>query len=36
MVLKVTRIGDSLGVILPKDATTELNVEPGDQLYLRV
>jgi putative addiction module antidote len=34
MVLKVTRIGNSLGVILPKDATALLNVEAGDQLYL--
>jgi putative addiction module antidote len=34
MVLKVTRIGNSLGVILPKDAATELNVEAGDQLFL--
>jgi putative addiction module antidote len=34
MVLKVTRIGNSLGVILPKDAAAELNVEAGDQLFL--
>ena len=34
MVLKVTKIGNSLGVILPKDATALLNVEAGDQLYL--
>lgn len=34
MVLKVTRIGNSLGVILPKDALTQLNVEAGDQLFL--
>jgi putative addiction module antidote len=34
MVLKVTRIGNSLGVILPKDAAAQLNVEAGDQLYL--
>jgi putative addiction module antidote len=34
MVLKVTRVGNSLGVILPKDAAALLNVEAGDQLYL--
>ncbi len=34
MVIKVTRIGNSLGVILPKDAAAQLNVEAGDQLYL--
>jgi putative addiction module antidote len=34
MVLKVTRIGNSLGMILPKDAAAELNVEAGDQLFL--
>jgi putative addiction module antidote len=34
MVLKVTRIGNSLGVILPKEAAAQLNVEAGDQLYL--
>jgi putative addiction module antidote len=30
----VTRIGNSLGVILPRDAAAQLNVEAGDQLYL--
>jgi len=34
MILKVTRIGNSLGVILPKDAAAQLNVAAGDQLYL--
>lgn len=34
MVLKVTRVGNSLGVILPKEAVAELNVAIGDQLYL--
>jgi putative addiction module antidote len=34
MVLKVTRIGNSLGMILPKDAVAQLNVEAGDQLFL--
>lgn len=32
--LKVTRIGNSLGVVLPKDAVARLKVEPGDALYL--
>jgi putative addiction module antidote len=32
--LKVTRIGNSLGVVLPKDAVSRLKVEPGDALYL--
>lgn len=34
MILKVTRIGNSLGVILPREALAQLNVEAGDQLYL--
>ncbi len=34
MVLKVTRVGNSLGVILPKEAAQILNVEAGDQLFL--
>ncbi len=34
MVLKVIRIGNSLGVILPKDAAAQLDVEAGDQLFL--
>lgn len=33
-VLKVTRVGNSLGVILPKEAAQHLNVEAGDQLFL--
>jgi putative addiction module antidote len=32
--LKVTQIGNSLGVILPKEALAELNVDRGDELYL--
>lgn len=33
-VLKVTQVGNSLGVVLPRDIATELNVEKGDSLYL--
>jgi putative addiction module antidote len=32
--LKVTQIGNSLGVVLPKEALTRLNVDKGDELYL--
>jgi putative addiction module antidote len=32
--LKITQIGNSLGVILPKEALAELNVEKGDELFL--
>ena len=32
--LKITRIGNSLGVVLPKDAVSRLRVEQGDALYL--
>jgi putative addiction module antidote len=32
--LKVTRIGNSLGVILPKEATARLKVVAGDILYV--
>ena len=32
--LKVTRIGNSAGVILPKDVLARLRVGPGDALYL--
>jgi len=32
--LKVRTIGNSLGVILPKDALTRLQVGDGDTLYL--
>ena len=34
MKLKVTQIGNSLGVILPKEAAAALNVEKGDTLLL--
>jgi putative addiction module antidote len=32
--LKVTQIGNSLGVILPKDLLARLKVEKGDSLYV--
>jgi len=32
--LKVRRVGNSLGVVLPKEALTRLNVDKGDQLYI--
>lgn len=33
-VLKVLRIGNSLGVVLPREIIADLNVEKGDRLYL--
>ena len=33
-VLKLTQIGNSVGVILPKDVLARLKVEKGDTLYL--
>lgn len=32
--LRVKKIGNSLGVILPKEATSKLNVVEGDALFL--
>jgi putative addiction module antidote len=32
--LKVRRVGNSLGVVFPKEALARLNVEDGDQLYI--
>jgi putative addiction module antidote len=32
--LKVTQIGNSLGVILPKEVLARLKVEKGDQLFM--
>ena len=32
--LKVRHVGSSLGVILPKEVADDLNVKPGDTLYL--
>ncbi len=32
--LKITQIGNSLGVVLPKEVLADLNVERGDKIYL--
>ncbi len=32
--LKLTTVGNSTGVILPKEALAKLNVNKGDQLFL--
>jgi putative addiction module antidote len=32
--LKVRKIGNSLGVVLPKEAVTRLNADEGDRLFL--
>jgi putative addiction module antidote len=32
--LKITQIGNSLGIILPKEILARLKVEKGDQLFL--
>ena len=32
--LKVTQIGNSLGVVLPREVLAELNVEKGDRIFL--
>ncbi len=32
--LKLTQIGNSVGVILPKEVLARLNLEKGDTLYL--
>jgi putative addiction module antidote len=34
LTLKITRIGNSLGVILPKEALARLKVDQGDSLFL--
>ena len=33
-VLKITTVGNSVGVILPKDILTKLRVAKGDQLHV--
>jgi putative addiction module antidote len=33
-VLQVRRIGNSLGLILPKDLLTRLNLQEGDKLHI--
>ncbi|HLX30338.1 MAG TPA: AbrB/MazE/SpoVT family DNA-binding domain-containing protein [Casimicrobiaceae bacterium] len=32
--LKITQIGNSVGVILPKEVLARLNVEKGDVIYI--
>lgn len=32
--LKVKQIGNSAGVVLPKEALSHLNVDKGDEIYL--
>ena len=32
--LKLTRIGNSTGVVLPKEALTQMNVGAGDTIFL--
>jgi putative addiction module antidote len=34
LTLKITKIGNSLGVILPKEALARLKVDQGDSLFL--
>ena len=32
--VKITTIGNSAGIVLPKEVLSELNVEKGDSLYI--
>ncbi len=32
--VKITQIGNSVGIILPKEVLAQLNVEKGDSLFL--
>lgn len=32
--VKVTQIGNSIGIVLPKEASAKLNVSKGDRLFL--
>jgi putative addiction module antidote len=34
MQLKVTKVGNSLGILLPKEAASRLNVEAGDTVFI--
>ena len=34
LALKLTKIGNSTGIVLPKEALSKLHVEQGDTLYL--
>jgi putative addiction module antidote len=33
-VVKITQIGSSVGIVLPKEVLAELNVQKGDSLHL--
>jgi putative addiction module antidote len=33
--VKIVKVGNSAGVILPKEVLAHLHVAPGDELYLR-
>ncbi len=33
--LKVSKIGNSVGIVLPKEALAKLNIEAGETLYLK-
>ena len=32
--VKVTTVGNSVGIVLPKDMLTRLNIQKGDMLYV--
>lgn len=34
LALKITRVGNSAGLVLPKEALSKLRVEQGDTVYL--
>jgi len=34
LTLKVRKIGDSLGIVLPEDAVRDMNLADGDTIYL--
>jgi putative addiction module antidote len=34
LTLKITKVGNSSGLLLPKEAMARLRVEPGDTIYL--
>ncbi len=34
MALKIRRLGNSMGVVIPKEVLTRLNVEMGDTIFL--
>jgi putative addiction module antidote len=33
-IVKITTVGNSTGIVLPKEVLAELNVEKGDSLYI--